>query len=84
MAELYGLEDVARLAGVTVGSMRVYHARATAARRAGTPVDEIKPGSAEAFPAPTHRVGQTPIWTWADLQPWLQARTTTTEGDETS
>ena len=61
------LAEIARLAGITVGSARVYHKRATANRAAGAP----RPGD---LPAEDIRLGKTPGWARQTITLWLEGR----------
>ena len=61
------IEDVARVIGVGVDSMRVYHQRAARNRRASKP----RPGD---LPPPDETFGRSPVWTESTISAWIDAR----------
>lgn len=61
------LADIARVIGVGVDSMRVYHQRAAKNRRAKTP----RPGD---LPAPDETFGRSPVWSSDTISEWIDAR----------
>lgn len=67
MSRYLTLEEIAERAGITVGSARTYHKRATANRAIGDP----RPGD---LPAPQIRLGRTPGWDDETVEEWLRTR----------
>lgn len=67
--KLHDLDGVAALAGITPGSARTYHDRATRNRREGDP----RPGD---LPEPDYRFGRgkVPVWTDKTVRRWLDNR----------
>lgn len=65
--EILDYAEIARRLGVEVDSVRTYHKRAEANRKAGTvsPVD---------MPAPVRRIGQSPVWDLVDIETWAEVR----------
>ncbi|AWN03710.1 excisionase [Gordonia phage Jace] len=61
------LAGVARLVGVSEGSIRTYHTRATANRKAGTP----KPGD---LPEPDEIFGRSPVWKQTTIERFMRNR----------
>ena len=61
------LAGVADALGVSVGSARTYHTRASANRRAGEP----KPGD---LPAPDNTFGRSPVWKQTTIDRFLATR----------
>lgn len=61
------LSDIARVIGVGIDSMRVYHQRAARNRRDG----EVKPGD---LPAPDETFGRSPVWDAATISEWIASR----------
>ncbi|QYC54386.1 helix-turn-helix DNA binding domain protein [Microbacterium phage Pickles13] len=61
------LADIARVIGVGIDSMRVYHQRASRNRRAG----ETKPGD---LPAPDETFGRSPVWSSDTVTEWIASR----------
>jgi len=65
--ELLTLDEVAERSGLTKDSIRVYHGRATRARRAGT----ARP---QDLPAPDFTLGRIPAWRPETIDAWNDAR----------
>ena len=65
--EILDYAEIARRLGVEVDSVRTYHKRAEANRKAGTvsPVD---------MPAPARRIGQSPVWDAGAIAAWVETR----------
>lgn len=61
------LADVARVIGVGVDSMRVYHQRAMRNRRRNAP----KPGD---LPEPDETFGRSPVWSAETITEWINSR----------
>lgn len=60
-------EEIAPMAGWTVGSTRVLHQRAERRRRE----NRVQPGD---MPAPDARFGRTPVWERSTIEKWLASR----------
>lgn len=65
--EYITLADIAEQAGVTLGSIRTYHKRASTNRAAGNP----RPGD---LPPEDIRLGATPGWSTTTIDNWLANR----------
>lgn len=61
------LADIARVIGVGIDSMRVYHQRAARNRRDGT----TKPGD---LPPPDETFGRSPVWASDTITTWIAER----------
>lgn len=61
------LADIARVIGVGIDSMRVYHQRASRNRRAGT----TRPGD---LPEPDETFGRSPVWSDETISAWIASR----------
>lgn len=59
--------DIARVIGVGVDSMRVYHQRAARNRRDG----KTRPGD---LPAPSETFGRSPVWDADTITEWIATR----------
>lgn len=69
--DLLDVPGVARVSGLSVGTVRTYMQRSNRAREQGC---RVRAGSDEALPAPDYRLGGSPVWRRETLLPWLEAR----------
>jgi predicted DNA-binding transcriptional regulator AlpA len=67
--DLLTLADVAKLTGLSLGSVRAYHSAANRARRTHQVVDTD-------MPAPDRIVVRTPTWRRRTIDQWMRARET--------
>lgn len=61
------LADIARVIGVGIDSMRVYHQRAARNRR----MNEPRPGD---LPKPDETFGRSPVWSAETVSEWIAQR----------
>ncbi|WNO25890.1 helix-turn-helix DNA binding domain protein [Arthrobacter phage Altadena] len=60
-------DEIAERLGVTASTIRTYQKRANANRRAGAARDVD-------LPEPVRRVGQSPLWSEAEIEAWMETR----------
>lgn len=65
--KLLTLSEIADQIGVSVGSIRVYHQRATKNRKDGN----VRPGD---LPAPDQHFGRSPVWKASTIKRWETKR----------